>query len=94
MRAVVICWLTAAALAGCATPPPPVVITEVREVKIPVIEPCVSTVPPAPELISDRELAALDDYGAVLALHRDRLQRAGHQAILEAALARCATTDR
>jgi len=80
-------------LAGCAAPAP-VVVTEVREVKIPVIEPCVSDVPPAPELISDHDLASLDDYGAVLALYRDRMQRAAHQAVLEAALVRCATKGR
>ena len=92
--AVVSFWLIAAGmLAGCATPAP-VVVTEVREVRIPVIEPCVSTMPAAPELISDRDLASLDDYGAVLALYRDRMQRAAHMTVLEAALTRCATKER
>lgn len=80
-------------LAGCATPAP-VVIREPVEVLIPVIEACVTQLPPAPDLITDRDLASLNDYAAVKALQRDRMQRTAHQAMLEAALARCATGER
>ncbi len=79
-------------LAGCAsTVPAPVVIREPVEVRVPVLEPCISAVPAAPEFISDADLAALPDYPLVLALHRDRIQRIAFERVLLAALSRCST---
>lgn len=51
-------------LAGCATPP------QVQEV--PVAVSCVKTRPVRPQLRTDAEILAFNDYGAVLALRADR----------------------
>jgi hypothetical protein len=77
-------WLTASALlllVGCTTVP--------KEVRIRVPVPCVEQAPQRPSLIADAELRALDDYGLVIALARDRRLRQGYEAQLEAVLAGC-----
>ena len=53
--------------AGCATQ---VQIPTV--VKVPVPVPCLDRLPDAPATASDADLLALDDYGLVLTLARDR----------------------
>jgi hypothetical protein len=69
-------WLLAAALAailllilaGCATPQLPEVV------KIPVAVPCVreAELPRPPTVVSDADLARMDDYDLVLTLAADR----------------------
>lgn len=71
-------------LAGCATGP------EIpREVRVPVAVPCVTQAPQRPSMLADEELLALDDYGLVIALARDRRIRQGYEAELEAVVAGC-----
>lgn len=60
-----------------------------REVRIPVPIKCIEVSPERPSLLSDEELLALDDYGLVLGLARDRRIRQGYEAQLEAALEGC-----
>jgi len=69
-------------LVGCATP-------RVQEVRVRVPIPCIEQAPQRPSLMADAELRALDDYGLVIALARDRRIRQAYQAELEAALAGC-----
>ena len=72
-------WLT-----GCATSP------EIpREVRVPVPVPCIERPPVKPSMLSDAELLALDDYGLVIALARDRRVRQGWEAVLEATVEGC-----
>jgi len=71
-------------LTGCANGP-----TVPAEVRVPVPVPCVETVPSRPSMMSDGELMALDDYGLVVALARDRRIRQGYEAELEAVVAGC-----
>lgn len=71
-------------LAGCASGP------EIpREVPVMVPVPCITERPIRPSLLSDAELLALDDYGLILALARDRRVRQAYQAQIEAAIAGC-----
>ena len=78
-------WLgSLALLAGCAAGP------EIpREVRVPVPVACIDQPPPRPAMLSDAELLALDDYGLVLALARDRRIRQGYEAELEAVVEGC-----
>lgn len=69
-------------VAGCGTLAPPVAD---RGVAIA----CVDDLPPKPALVTDPDLRAMTDYQIVLALWRDRLQRAGYELQLEAALLAC-----
>jgi hypothetical protein len=71
-------------VAGCSTVPEPP-----REVRVPVPVPCIEKAPERPSLMSDGELLALDDYGLVIALARDRRLRQGYQTELEATIAGC-----
>lgn len=73
---------TSLLLVGCASPIP-------QEVRIPVPVPCVEHPPERPSMLSDSELLALDDYGLVIALARDRRIRQGYEAELEATIAGC-----
>lgn len=70
-------------LAGCAG------IEVPKEVRVPVAVPCVEQVPQRPSMMSDQELLALDDYGLVVALARDRRVRQGYIVELEATLEGC-----
>jgi hypothetical protein len=72
------------ALAGCAsTPQIP------REVRVPVPVPCIAEPLQRPALLSDSDLLAMDDYGLIIGLARDRRVRQAYQAQLEAAVAGC-----
>ena len=71
-------------LAGCASSP-----QIPRKVRVPVPVPCISQPPQRPALLSDQDLLALDDYGLVLGLARDRRLRQAYEAQLEAAIAGC-----
>ena len=76
--------VSCAVLAGCAT------IPEIpREVRVPVPVPCIERPPVKPSMLSDAELLALDDYGLVIALARDRRVRQGYIADLEATVEGC-----
>lgn len=79
--------LALAALAGgCET----VRTAEIpREVNIPVPVPCITRPVERPTFITDRELAAADDYTLVIELARDRLKRRQYEVKLEALLAGC-----
>jgi len=72
-------------LAGCASGPPPLPV----EVRVPIAVPCIAETPARPELLTDRDLAALPDYHLVLELARDRRLRQGYIAELEAVVAGC-----
>lgn len=76
--------LVSSALAGCSTIP-----EAPREVRVPVPVPCVTQAPQRPSMLSDADLLALDDYGLVIALARDRRVRQGYEATLEAVVAGC-----
>ncbi|MGV7210514.1 hypothetical protein ACLB1G_21985 [Oxalobacteraceae bacterium A2-2] len=71
-------------LAGCATRPPAPV-----EVKVPVVVPCVTTVPARPVYEFDRLPATASDGEKVLAPAKDWLRSRRYEAELEAALDGC-----
>lgn len=71
-------------LVGCVHSP-----TVPDVVRVPVPVRCVESVPERPELVSDAELLSLDDYGLVVSLARDRRQRQGYEAQLEAVIEGC-----
>jgi len=71
-------------LAGCETIP-----VAPKEVRVPVTVPCIEQAPQRPSMMSDQELLALDDYGLVVALARDRRIRQGYQAVLESVVEGC-----
>lgn len=56
---------------------------------MPIAVPCIDRVPQRPSMLSDAELLALDDYGLVIALARDRRVRQGYIADLEATVEGC-----
>jgi len=60
-------------------------------VNVPVPVPCVQRAPDRPALASDADLDAMSDYQLVFALWRDRLQRIGYEAELEALVTACAS---
>lgn len=60
-----------------------------RELRIPVPVPCITQPVERPAFITDRELAAADDYTLVIELARDRLKRRQYEVKLEAQLAGC-----
>lgn len=72
-------------LSGCASDGPQLP----REVRVPVSVPCIERPLQRPSLLSDAELLALDDYGLVIALARDRRIRQAYEADLEATIAGC-----
>jgi len=77
-------WRLVAVVAGFAGGP------EIpREVPVVVPVPCVAERPQRPSMLSDADLLALDDYGLIVALARDRRIRQGYQVELEAAIAGC-----
>jgi hypothetical protein len=71
-------------LAGCAVEP---VLPTV--VKVPVITPCITEPVKQPIFITDADLLQLDEYGFIVGLARDRLERKKYELALEAALAGC-----
>lgn len=76
--------VSCAVLTGCASAP------EIpREVRVPVPTPCIDRAPQRPSMLSDAELLALDDYGLVIALARDRRVRQGWEATIEALVEGC-----
>lgn len=72
-------------LSGCASNPLP------ETVGVPVPVPCIQAgqLPPAPDVLSDADLFALDDYRAVLELARARIVLRDHAAELTALLQGC-----
>jgi hypothetical protein len=70
-------------LGGCCTLDVP------KEVRVPVTVPCIEQAPQRPSMMSDAELLALDDYGLVVALARDRRVRQSYQVTLEAIVEGC-----
>lgn len=70
---------------GCGGGPPRIPET----VEIPIAIPCITEEIPRPRFVTDRELAAADDYTLVLELAADRLKRQQYEAKLTAALAGC-----
>jgi len=75
------------ALTGCNGTLPAVP----TEVLVPVATPCIAQADiPQAKFATDAELAKLEDGPFVLALARDRLERQGHIAALEAILQGCA----
>lgn len=70
--------------AGCSSVP-----TAPKEVRIPIPIPCLTFAPIKPSMLSDAELLALDDYGLVIALARDRRIRQGYEAELESVIEAC-----
>lgn len=83
------CLIVLMLLAGCAAPPTVVSIPEPISVKVPVPVSCVSEVPARPATATDSELAAMSDYGLVLALRREVLTLRAYLAELEAVLLGC-----
>lgn len=80
-----ILWiLVSCALAGCASGP-----QIPKEIRVPVPTPCIDQPPAKPSMLSDAELLALDDYGLVIALARDRRVRQGYETELEAVVEGC-----
>jgi hypothetical protein len=73
-------------LSSCTAMPPKV--TEVK-IPVPIVIKCKLEKVAKPELISDAELVKLPDGAYVWALHRDRLQRKGYEAELEAVINGC-----
>lgn len=71
-------------LAGCSSVP-----TAPKEVRIPIPVSCIDRPPAKPSMLSDAELLALDDYGLVIALARDRRIRQGYEAELESVIEAC-----
>ena len=71
-------------MAGCSSAP---LMPEV--VKVPVATPCLEQIPPRPDLITDAQLKALDDYSLALSLAIDRKMRSLYEARLEAAVEGC-----
>jgi hypothetical protein len=72
-------------LIGCATKTKIVV----QEVKVPVIMPCVITLPDAPKLFSDTELLKLNNMQFIDALYVDRLRSQAYIGELLATLNGC-----
>lgn len=70
--------------AGCSTVP-----TAPKEVRVPVPVKCIDQVPQRPSMLSDGELLAMDDYGLVIALARDRRIRQGYEIELETLVQGC-----
>lgn len=71
-------------LGGCSATMPK---TQIVEVPVPV--PCIKDMPPKPPLVTNGELAAMNDYQLPLALFRDREQRQGYEEKLEALMELC-----
>ena len=71
-------------LAGCASGP---VVPEVVRVPVPV--PCIEATPAKPVFLSDSDLLALDDFGLVVSLARERRLYQGYTAEIEAVIAGC-----
>lgn len=95
--ALVLAYAAAAALilAGCASAPPaPQIVNVPVEVKVPVPVPCVkrADLPPPPKILSNEELAALDDYRLVITLDLQRRALRDYQAQVDAVLRAC-TSD-
>ena len=76
--------LAALGLLGCSSVP-----VAPKEVRVPVTVSCIEQAPQRPSMMSDQELLALDDYGLVVALARDRRIRQGYQAVLESVVEGC-----
>jgi len=58
-------------------------------VKIPIIAPCIDTIPPKPPLVTDAELLAMPDSAFVIAIAADRIERGKWMAVAEAVMAGC-----
>jgi hypothetical protein len=77
--------VVAVSIAGCSNLPS---VPDIVRVPVPV--PCLDSAPVRPALLSDAELLALDDFELIVSLAKDRRQRQGYEATLEAAVAGCA----
>ena len=60
-----------------------------KEVRIPVPVPCVDTIPARPKLLTDPELAKLDDFALVLQMRADGIRARDHIGVLEAVMGAC-----
>lgn len=71
-------------LTGCASiPETPTVV------KIPIISPCITEIPPMPQLVTDAELLAMPDSAFVIALAADRIERGKWMAVAGATMRAC-----
>jgi hypothetical protein len=87
-----ICVLVCSALlAGCAVAPaePPVIQTKAIEAKVIVSTPCVSAIPSAPDLLSDRDLLTGTGKQVADQLWADHLEQRDYIGELVAALTGC-----
>ena len=93
MKAVVAAAAITCLLAGCATKAPqvPVVVREPVPVRIPVPTPCIerSRLPSYPQLPTDAELAAMQDYELVIAIDMIRRRLHDYSTVAEAILNAC-----
>jgi hypothetical protein len=80
--------ISAVLLAGCETMPVKTVVD------VPVAVACVDEKPAKPNLVSDDELRAMNDYQLVLALWRDRIQRSDYESKLEVVVDGCLKATR
>jgi len=64
-------------------------VTIPETIRVPVPVSCIDAPVPAPPLVTDAELLAMDDYRLTLSLALDRMVRRVYEARLEAALAGC-----
>lgn len=81
----------AGVLGGCSEPR---IVYKPVEVRVPVPVSCIDRLPERPALRSDADLIALDDYGLVIALGRDRIAAAQYIRELEALLPPCLSAGR
>ena len=74
-------------LAGCASIPN--TIHDVKDVKIAVKEKCVEALPVKPQIHTEDEIKAMNDYEAAITLLLEHIMLRSYSAELEAALAGC-----
>jgi hypothetical protein len=75
-------------LSGCWLQQP-FVKPEIIEVQVPIIVPCISTLPTKPEFITNEQLLEMQDGNFVYSLYADRLKRIGYIRELESLLIGC-----
>jgi hypothetical protein len=78
--------ILAAALAGCASPPP---VPRAEAVSVPIAVPCVSEIPAAPDYASKGVRHQADDGTYIVILTRDYLRARDHADDLRGLLEAC-----